>query len=202
MLNPAGRRLLRVVFALLLSCAFALCVVGQEQDFSRRDLIQPFVGDEHSQWMIGAVSHVATEAEIEEFASLRSAEQAQQFIERFWEARRESGAESSRMRDLFETRALAADDRYTEGHVQGRRTDRGAVFILYGQPDSSEYEEFRDISEPDVELWKYSKKSPKGLDGKKPGRMYRFARQGDVTRMYRRPSAQELERRARTRAPF
>ncbi len=189
------------VLTLVLSASLAPPSLAQNDDFSRRDLIQPFVGDELSQWMIGAISHIATEAEARRFQALRSEEEGRAFVEEFWQAREKSGRDGLPLFDLFETRALEADDRYTEGHILGRRTDRGTVYVLYGQPETTEYEELRDITEPDVEMWTYPKKSEKGMDGKKPRRIYRFARRGDVVRMYRGPSQDELRRRARTR-PF
>lgn len=176
--------------------------VGEAQkELTRVDLIQPFLADEFSQWMMGAISHIATPEEIREFGDLMDDDAARKFIVDFWAAR-ESSSDGPSTLELYEGRARHVDDEYTEGHVHGRRTDRGTVYILYGPPDSVEYEEFRDISEPEVELWKYSKKSEEGLDGEKPKREYRFARQGDVTRQYRKPTQEELRRRARTRNPF
>ena len=190
-----------ILTLVLSSLALAPPSLAQSDDFSRRDLIQPFVGDDLSQWMIGAISHIASEAETRSFQALRSEEEARVYVQKFWQARGTAGAGGLPIFDLYESRALEADDRYTEGHVLGRRTDRGTVYILYGQPETIEYEELRDVTEPDVEMWTYPKKPVKGMDGKKPKRIYRFARRGDVVRMYRAPSRDELQRRARTR-PF
>ena len=201
--NGSGCRWLGV---LTVSTLVALSTLGagaqRQRDFSRTDLIQPFLGTRYSPWLIGAVWRIADSQEIERFLSLRSDEEAERFIEDFWGRRAKPGEEVNAFRDLFERRAAEADDKFSERHFLGRRTDRGAVHILYGPPETLEYEEFRDISEPDIELWRYSKKAAKGLDGRKPERVYRFARQEDVTRIYEPPSRDELRRRARSRPPF
>lgn len=166
------------------------------------ELIQPFLGDVYAQWMIGAIGFIADEDEIAAYQKLRDDAAAEAFIEEFWEKRRQPGEEGNAFRDRYERRAADADDEFTEGHLPGRRTDRGAIFIVYGPAEEIEYEEFRDISEPDVELWHYPKKAEKGLDGRKPSREYRFARDGDTIRFYKPPSEEELRRRARNRRPF
>ena len=166
------------------------------------ELIQPFLGDDYSQWMIGAIGLIASEDEIGAFQRLRDDSAAESFIREFWEKRKKAGEEGNAFRDLYERRAADADDEFTEGHLPGRRTDRGAIFIVYGPAEEIEHEEFRDVSEPDVELWRYPKKAEKGLDGRKPSRMFRFARQGDAVRFYKPPTEEELRRRARNRPPF
>ena len=141
---------------------------------------------EYSQWLVGPISWMATPDEIDGFLALRADEEAAEFIEPFWLRRDpDPSREGNPPRELFERRAARADDDYSEVSVAGRRTDRGTIFILYGPAESSEYEELRDVSEPDVELWKYPKKAQEGLDGKRPARRYRFARRGDVATFYR-----------------
>lgn len=169
---------------------------------TRAELIQPFLGDNYSQWMIGAIGFIADEEEIAAFQRLRDDAAAEAFIQEFWERRRKAGEEGNAFRELYQRRAGDADSEFTEGHLPGRRTDRGTIFIVYGPAEEIEYEEFRDISEPDVELWRYPKKAEKGLDGRKPSRQYRFARQDDAVRFYKPPSDEELRRRAHTRRPF
>jgi GWxTD domain-containing protein len=123
---------------------------------------------------------------------LESEEQAKDYIDRFW-----SGRETERQ--VFEQRATVADKRFTEGTVPGRRTDRGAVFILYGDPEESSYEEHRNIDDPPVELWRYPKDANPGLDGKKPLRSYRFIRWNEVTVRFQKgdPNDPDVRRRRR-----
>ena len=193
------KRVVRFLFVAALLTAPAL--MAQKRP-TGAELIQPFLGDEYAQWMIGAIGSIASADEIDAFQRLRDDEAAAAFIQEFWLRRKKAGEEDNAFRDLYERRAADADDEFSEGYLPGRRTDRGAIYILYGPAEETEYEEFRDISEPDVELWRYPKKAEKGLDGRGPLRLYRFARQGDVIRFYKPPTESELRRRARTRRPF
>ena len=105
------------------------------------------------------------------------------------------------MLDLYETRAAEADKKFSEAAVAGRRTDRGTIHILYGEPESVEYEEFRDVSGPDIELWRYSKKAEAGLDGRRPEREFRFAKLDDLTRFYSAREMNDQRRRHDTSQP-
>ena len=88
------------------------------------------------------------------------------------------------LRQLFEERAAHADRAFTEAGFRGRRTDRGAVFILYGVPDKQDYEVSPTPGDPPLEVWIYDETSPLGLDGKRPGNLYRFVKRGDLTVTY------------------
>lgn len=172
------------------------------KQFDRLDVTNLLLGPEYSQWLVGPIAHIASEAERNEYLSLADDAAAEQFIDAFWQQRPEA-------QKLFDRRAEQADKRYTEGTFVGSRTDRGTIFVLYGEPESTEYEEHRNIEDPDVERWVYLKSADEGLDGKKPRRQYRFAKEGDVTEFFvntgvdkrRRRLEQRLEP-TRTRRPF
>ena len=160
-------------------------VPASQKDYSPEELFQPFLGAELSQWLVGPIARLATEEEIDGYLRLKTDDEARRFIEEFW-AERDTDASSSENRtlELYETRAAEADQKFTEATVAGRRTDRGTIHILYGAPESVEYEEFQDVSGPDIELWRYAKKAEEGLDGRRPQREYRFAKLDDLTRFY------------------
>lgn len=170
-----------VLTTLLLGLPAASAAKGPRPE----DLVHPFLEGELAQWLVGPIGAMASRDEIEGYLALRDKEAARSYIEEFW-ARRDDDPDDgiNRVRQLFEQRAEEADRRYTEAAYAGRRTDRGTVYILYGDPDETEYEQFVDVEGPDVELWQYDKKSPPGLDGRRPQRRYRFARVGDVTTFY------------------
>ncbi|HVS14644.1 MAG TPA: GWxTD domain-containing protein [Thermoanaerobaculia bacterium] len=162
------------------------------QDDRALELTNPFLGPRYAQWLVGAVGGIATEAERAGYLRLESDEAARQFIERFWEER-------GTLRQVYEQRAAEADKRYTEGTVPGRRTDRGAIYILYGEPEETSYEEHRNIDDPPVELWRYPKQASPGLDGEKPLRAFRFIRWGEVTVRFQKgdPNDPDVRRRRR-----
>jgi GWxTD domain-containing protein len=174
-------------FGLLVAAA----VAGQAE------LINPFLGPEYARWLVGAVGEIASDSERDEFLLLEEDEDARRFVESFWAQPSRSG-----IRDLYQSRYAEADRRFAEGVYPGGRTDRGAIFVLYGEPEAIEYEEFRDIEEPDVEIWRYTKQADLGLDGKKPKRTYRFVKVGDLTRRFERGGEfdPETQRRRRPRS--
>jgi GWxTD domain-containing protein len=167
-----------------------------DRSYSAEELLQPFLGAELSQWLVGPVARLATEDEIDAYLRLDDDEQARRFIAEFWARRDPDPArEGNPALELYEKRATEADKKFGEAAVAGRRTDRGTIHILHGEPESVEYEEFRDVSGPDVELWRYPKKAEPGLDGKRPDRVYRFAKIDDLTRFYSARDAVDPRRR-------
>lgn len=144
-------------------------------------LTNPLLGPEYAQWLVGAIGAIATEAERAEYLALRSDAEAEAFIEEFW-----TRPDRAEIRAVYVERAEEADRRFTEAAYPGRRTDRGCLFILYGEPEETEYEQFRNVDDPPVELWRYPKKTGPGLDGERPRRVYRFVKTGDLTREFRK----------------
>ncbi|KAB2964975.1 MAG: GWxTD domain-containing protein [Thermoanaerobaculia bacterium] len=154
------------------------------------DLVNVALAPEYANWLVGAQAQIASEAEIEEYLALARDEDAAAFIERFW-ARRDPDPDrpGNPVRETAERRALEADRRFSEAGIAGRRTDRGTIWVLHGEPGKIENEPSPLYGEPPLELWRYGAEAEKGLDGKPPARLYRFARRGDVTSFYvpRRP---------------
>ena len=103
-------------------------------------------------------------------------------------------------RQLFDQRAREADKRFSEAGYLGRRTDRGALFVLHGEPDSIEFEINPLPEQPPIEVWKYGAPHEVALNGRVPVPAYRFVKTGDITTIYRRPA--ELGRVRNPRRPF
>lgn len=183
--------------ALLLVCWHILPSAGPLAAQASEEALEwthPFLGPRYAQWLVGPIGHMASGQERTEFLILDSDEAAAEFVERFW-----SIGNRPTLRRLFEERVEEADRRYSEAAYPGRRTDRGRIFVLYGEPSEVSYEEFRNVDDPDVELWRYAKDSDPGLDTKKPQRLYRFAKDGEFTRLFRKggPNDPEVKRRRR-----
>ena len=137
------------------------------------------------------MGQLADEEERTLYLLLESDEEAAAFAEDFWD-RRDAG-----LRRQFDVRAAEADKRYSESGRLGRRTDRGMVYILFGDPEKTEWEEHRDVDDPDILLWTYAKNAAKGLNDRKPARRYRFARDGDVMRLFSNDPSDPANRRRR-----
>ena len=138
---------------------------------------------ELAQWLVGPISRIASRREVAEYLSLQSDQAAVEFIDFFWASRRSASNPwpDQQPRAIFEGRAEEADRLFTEGVNLGRRTDRGAVHVLYGPPAEKSFESDPDRYRDPVEVWEYEKNAPKGLDGKKPKRFYRFIKRGEAT---------------------
>lgn len=149
------------------------------------DLTNPFLGPEHSSWLIGAIARIATPEEIQSYLALQDDAQAARFIEQFW-ARRDPSPEKpgNPLREAFDERSAEADRMFTEAGYRGRRTDRGSTLILYGPPSKTDFEISPSRDESAVETWTYGPAAPAGLDGKKPASIYRFIKRGDLTVTY------------------
>ena len=152
------------------------------------DLTNVFLSPSWSQWMVGPIGALATSEEVAAFQALTSDEAAAAFAEQFW-ARRDPDPErpGNPVRELFETRAEQADRRFSEAGYLGRRTARGTVFVLQGDPAEIRYESPQRPGQEPIEVWVYSDATAQGLDGQPPQRWYRFVKEGELTVRYRGP---------------
>jgi GWxTD domain-containing protein len=134
------------------------------------------LGLDYSHWLVGAASVIGSEAERSAYLALTDDAQAEAFIRRFWESR-DPDLEmfGNELRRLFDERGLAADKRYREGTSVGRRTARGVIYVVYGEPEEVIFETSTKLGEPDLEVWDYAKDSEPGLDGHQPSLRYWFA---------------------------
>ena len=149
------------------------------------DLTNPFLGPDWSSWLVGPVSRLATPEEIQAFLALQDDAAAATFAESFWSQRGKAVLQA------FEERSAVADRLYSEAGYNGRRTDRGTVYVLYGPPGKVEFAISPRPNDPAIEVWKYGSNAPSGLDGRRPSSSYRFMKRGGLTVTYG-PQAQIL----------
>jgi GWxTD domain-containing protein len=150
---------------------------------SAADLTNPFLGVELSQWLVGPIALLASEEEERAYLAARDDATAQALIDAFW-ARRDPA-----VRSQVDARAPEADRRFSEAGYLGRRTDRGALFVVYGEPTSTEYDTLhRDQDAGPLEVWNYAADAAPGLDGRQPLPRYRFVKRGDITVLYQGPA--------------
>jgi len=148
-------------------------------------LLNPTLSLELSQWLVGPVAAIASQEQEAAYLALRDDAAAEAFIEDFW-----AGLDpyplrpDNPLRQTFEARAAEADRLYTEGGRAGSRTARGTIYVLYGEPSRTDYEIARDPRDPPVEVWFYEGDQPPGLDGERPGPLYRFIKRDRVTEFY------------------
>lgn len=178
----------RALAALALAGCLAACGGGTASTTRRptlADLTNPFLAPERTGWLIGAVSRLATQGEIDAYLALRDDEEAKAFVEAFWQRRDPDPLiPGNPAREHFTARAAQADKAFSEAGYLGRRTDRGTVFVLYGPPEAVDFEVGRGPGGSPVEKWLYTQKTQPGLDGKRPQGAYRFVKRGDLTVFY------------------
>lgn len=145
------------------------------------DISNFLLSPRHSRWLVGPIYFMASEQETRRFLELTDDAAAESFIERFWERRDPNGARpGNAARELFERRREQADVLYDQPPVLGHQTDRGVVFVLFGEPADTRIETSVDVDAAPQEVWTY-RQPPPGLDGQ-PGRArYAFALRSDET---------------------
>jgi GWxTD domain-containing protein len=149
------------------------------------DLTNSRLRPAYAQWLVGPIAAMATPEEEQEFLALEDDFAAADFIEAFWSRRDpDPSLPGNAVRETFERRVEEADRLFGESGVSGRKTARGVIHVLYGEPERTDYEIPRNGG-PAVEVWFYPEDAPAGLDGRPPDGSYRFQKVGDVTDFYR-----------------
>lgn len=141
------------------------------------NLTNLYLSPQYSQWLVGPIARMITPDAAQAYLALTDDLAAADFIEAFWRSRPDG------QRQTFEERADEADRRYTEAGYSGRRTARGMIYVLYGEPEETEYDIDPQTSLP-FEVWRYGDDAPTGLDGRQPT-SFRFQKTGDITTFYR-----------------
>jgi len=111
-------------------------------------------GDELSEEFRKAL-YYATGDESRTFSAMTSSDGKREFLSRFWaDVESGKGRFDPVTRTDYLRRAVTADDRYRALGKEGWRTERGRVFMLYGEPD--EVERFPSSGEnKPYEIWHY-----------------------------------------------
>ncbi|HTP80342.1 MAG TPA: GWxTD domain-containing protein [Bacteroidota bacterium] len=99
--------------------------------------------------------YLATNQEIKTFESIGSTEGRAEFLAKFW-SEVETGRGMNKPTDRYEylRRIDVANQRYHSFRKEGWLTDRGRVFVVYGEPDEIERYPSSDNSKP-YEIWHY-----------------------------------------------
>ena len=194
--RPARRAGLLPISGLLVAALLSGCSSGPSVR-SPGDLTNPALSPRFSQWLVGPIARMASEEELRSYLALSDDEAARSFIEDFW-ARRDPDPDrpGNRIRELFQRRAETADRRFSEAGYLGRRTDRGTIFVLFGEPEETTFETSPRRGGDPIIVWVYGREPERGLHGEKPQRWYRFVKRGDLTVFYdarrsRRPLSDE-----------
>jgi GWxTD domain-containing protein len=92
----------------------------------------------YRKWLEDEVTYIITDEERTAFLRLNTNEEREQFIESFWNVRDPTpDTIENETRDEHYRRIAYANERFASG-VPGWRTDRGRIYIIWGEPDEKE----------------------------------------------------------------
>lgn len=159
--NPASPLVLDLIDLLISSQENALQVVFYEDNI--RYSMEAFL---YSQWFsygqsyslrdqINQLRYIATQNEWQVLRRVPN-DQLADAIEQFWTLHDPSpGTLRNETRELFYQRVMTADERYTiHSRLKGWRSDRGRIYIKYGEPDEVRAEPLP-LDSPPYVIWQY-----------------------------------------------
>lgn len=183
---------LEAVLLLALTVA-APAEAGKRKQKEAEELTNFLLSPRYSQWLVGPIAQIASREEQDVYLGLEVDEEAAAFISGFWEKRGgEAVFPSQGQKAIFDERAQEADRIFSAGTYRGHRTDRGTIFVLYGEPEEIRFEKAPRGRGEFLEIWEYPKAAEKGLDGKRPEKLYRFVKKGGTTELYKGPVNRRL----------
>jgi len=100
--------------------------------------------------------YVATSGEIDQYNDLDSVQSKRQFLYEFWKRRdQEPSTTENEFYTDYMDRVRLSDERYGTINRAGNRTDRGRVYVLFGEPDQIDRYP-SDIDKKPYEIWQYN----------------------------------------------
>lgn len=104
--------------------------------------------------MFNKMKYIITSAQQNNYSRLTTLEGKRKFLYEFW-TQYEANNDYGLSKDIYMERVQIANKRYSAAKKEGWKTDRGRVYILYGEP--SEYERFpSDLETRPYEIWRYN----------------------------------------------
>jgi GWxTD domain-containing protein len=109
----------------------------KEQIEAQKALRQELKGD-YKKWLDEDVAYIITDEERKAFKSLSNDEERDAFIEQFWQRRNPNpDSPENEFKEEHYRRIAYANDHFAAGKP-GWKTDRGRIYIMYGEPDSKD----------------------------------------------------------------
>lgn len=125
-------------FGLLLLAGLSLGpALGQNQKNQKKE--ERDAAKYYDKWLNEDVVYIITEEEREVFKSLTSDDERDQFIEQFWQRRDpDPSTPAHEFREEHYRRLAYANAHFGSG-IPGWKTDRGRIYIMFGEPAQIEY---------------------------------------------------------------
>lgn len=168
-------------------------LAGKRKKQDAEDLTNFLLSPRYSQWLVGPIGMIADDVEREAYLGLQDDGAAVAFIGEFWDKRGgETVFPAKSPKVIFDERKEEADRLFDERTYAGHRTDRGTLFVLYGEPEEIRFEAAPKGRGEFLEIWEYGKDSEPGLDGRQPETLYYFVKKDGRTTFYKGPRGQQV----------
>ena len=116
--------------------ASAQCNLDKQAARSHAESQHPTPSPNYAAWLDQDVRWIITDEERASFKRLRSDEEREQFIQQFWLRRDPTpGTFLNEFKQEHYRRMLYANEHFAAANTPGWRTDRGRIYIVYGQPN-------------------------------------------------------------------
>jgi len=130
--------MLLALFSLCLNNGYSLSGSSSKKSNVKKSKQSGDLADHYKKWLDEDVTYIITDEEKSVFKNLKNEEERESFVEQFW-ARRNPDPRSpdNVFKEEHYRRIAYANQNYASG-VQGWRTDRGRIYIMFGKPDELE----------------------------------------------------------------
>jgi TonB family protein len=96
---------------------------------------EPIAGSEAAdQWVRQEVAYIIGKEERGAFEALATTEERRHFIEQFWQRRDPTPGTENEFHEEHDRRFAEANRRFAYGDLAGWETDRGRIYVAYGEP--------------------------------------------------------------------
>ena len=111
------------------------------------------MGEEQIDREFAEARYISSSSEKDQYENLSGIDAKRQFIYDFWEKRNtDQGLKNGSPRTRYLERVTYANEHFRTGATEGWKTDRGRVYVLYGQPDEIDRHPNETDSKP-YEIW-------------------------------------------------
>ena len=130
--------LILAIFSLGIDVDYTLSKSSSKKDDKKKSKQSGDLADHYKKWLNEDVVYIISDEEKSVFKNLKNEEERESFVEQFW-ARRNPDPRSydNTFKEEHYRRIAYANQYYTSG-IQGWRTDRGRIYIMFGKPDELE----------------------------------------------------------------
>lgn len=114
------------------------------------------MNEEDCENLFNGIKHIASSDEIDRYENLNSLEAQREFLYNFFAARDpEPSTEVNEFKEEYLKRIETVEARYKTFTRKGVKTDRGRVYLTFGEPDEIEYHP-NDYNSKPYEIWYYN----------------------------------------------